>query len=192
MPMQDFAQQRATYEDVLAAPPDVVAELFDGVLYTMGCPRPRQTHAASKLGIILGNPFGRGVGGPGGWWIEFEPELHLGEDVAVPDIAGWRLARMPELPETAWFGTAPDWVCEVLSHSTEGYDRGLKRLAYARHGIAHLWFINPDERFLEVFELDRGAWRLTHTLRDGDEVMVAPFSAAPFSLAELWAKPRVG
>ena len=158
--MQDFRLARATYSDVLNAPPNMVAELFDGVLSTMPRPRPRHSIAASVLGGIINPAFHRGAGGPGGWWILGEPELHLGEDVAVPDMAGWRREHMPKPPETAWFDLPPDWACEVLSPSTLRIDRGIKRELYARHGVAHLWHVDPETGVLEVFELTGGKWLL--------------------------------
>ncbi|HTN89597.1 MAG TPA: Uma2 family endonuclease, partial [Sorangium sp.] len=121
--------RRATYADVEAVPPNKVAELIGGVLHVMPRPAPRHANASSVLGIEIGGPFQRGRGGPGGWWILDEPELRFpdpaapGEvDAVVPDIAGWRRERMPELPETAYFPLAPDWICEVLSPSTERVD----------------------------------------------------------------------
>ena len=114
--------RRVTYQDVLDAPAHLVAEIIDGALYTHPRPAPVHTVASSVLGGELGPPFHRGRGGPGGWWILDEPELHLGEDVLVPDLAGWRRERMPELPGTAYFTLAPDWVCEVLSSSTRKVD----------------------------------------------------------------------
>ena len=115
----DTAQpRRATYQDVLDAPAHRVAEIVDGTLYTH--PRPAMPHAlaSSALGNDLGNPFQFGRGGPGGWWIIDEPELHLSEDILVPDLAGWRRDRMPDYPDTAYVTLAPDWVCEILSIST--------------------------------------------------------------------------
>src|ERR1700739_3549628 len=114
--------RRATYADLEAVPPHQVAELVGGVLHVMPRPAPRHARSASRLGMKLGGPFDLGEGGPGGWHILDEPELHFpvpnapGEiDALVPDLAGWRRERMPELPETAAFELAPDWICEVLS-----------------------------------------------------------------------------
>ncbi len=113
--MASVAPRRATYDDLLALPRNVVGEIIGGKLHTQ--PRPGGPHAAvaSLLGMVLGNPFHRGSGGPGGWIILDEPELHLGTDILVPDLAGWRRTRMPEVPDTAAFDLAPDWVAEVLS-----------------------------------------------------------------------------
>ena len=180
------AIQRATYQDVLDAPPHKVAETVDGFLHLNPRPAPRHAWASSGLGTRIGAPFSYGTGGPGGWWIFDEPELHLGEDILVPDLAGWRRERMPELPEEAYFSLAPDWVCEVLSPSTRGLDLGIKRAIYAREGVPNLWFIDPDIRTLEAFELRDGQWVLLETLTENDAVSLPPFEAISFSLGDLW------
>ncbi|MYK58719.1 MAG: Uma2 family endonuclease, partial [Rhodospirillaceae bacterium] len=120
-------RRRATYQDVIDAPAHMVAEVVEGALYTHPRPAPPHALASSSLGGELSSPFQKGRGGPGGWWIIDEPELHLGEDILVPDIAGWRRERMPDFPDTAFFTLAPDWVCEVLSPSTRDLDRHGKR-----------------------------------------------------------------
>ncbi len=177
---------RATYQDVLDAPAHRVAEIVDGTLYTH--PRPAMPHALAsvELGIELGGAFHRGRGGPGGWWIVFEPELHFGDDILVPDLAGWRRERMPEYPDTAYVTLAPDWVCEVLSASTRRLDLHGKRPIYAREGVSHLWLVDPADRTLEAFELHDGQWLLTASAKDDEPVSVRPFDAITFSLAELW------
>ena len=179
---------RATYQDVLDAPEHVVAEIVDGVLHTHPRPAPLHAYAYSKLGAKLENLCGRGGGngGAGGWLILDEPELHLEEDILVPDIAGWRLERMPGPPTTAYFTVAPDWVCEILSPSTRALDQSRKRDIYAREGIAHLWFVDPDERSVEVFELRDGNWILLETATGATEVALPPFAEAPFNLGDLW------
>ena len=126
-------------------------------------------------------------GGPGGWWILDEPELHLGEDILVPDLAGWHRERMPERPDTPYFTLAPDWACEVLSPSTRRLDLQGKRPIYAREGVAHLWLIEPADRTLEVFELRDGQWVLIACAKDDEPVNVRPFDAITFSLGDLWA-----
>lgn len=177
---------RATYQDVLDAPPHMVAEIVDGTLYTQPRPSPRHSLASSELGICIGSPFHKGRGGPGGWWILDEPEVHLGEDILVPDIAGWRRERMPELPTTAYFTLVPDWVCEVLSPSTRALDLGGKRSVYAREGVAYLWLVDPDARSLEAFELRGTVWVLMDTLFDDAPVSLPPFEAISFNLGDLW------
>ncbi len=178
--------RQASYQDVLDAPPHKVAEVIYGVLQMQ--PRPAMPHAwaSSTLGMEVGGPFGRGRGGPGGWWIVFEPELHLGEDILVPDLAGWRRERMPVYPETAYCTLAPDWVCEVLSPSTRRLDLTDKRDIYAREGVAHLWFVDPDARTLEAFQLKEAQWVLIASLADDAPVSLPPFDAISFPLSALW------
>ena len=176
----------ATYQNVLDAPEHLVAELIGGTLYTH--PRPAPRHATAGAGLLgrLHPAFDRGDDGPGGWRILYEPELHLDDEVLVPDLAGWRRERMPELPDTAYFTLAPDWVCEVLSPSTRKLDLVHKRPIYASAGIAYLWLIDPAERILEAFRLHDGKWQLVETVEDDDPVRIAPFEAVTFSLADLW------
>ena len=180
------AARRATYQDVLDAPAHLVAEIIDGTLYTHPRPAPRHAVVSTVLGGELGPPFHRGQGGPGGWWIIFEPELHLEEEVLVPDLVGWRRERMPELPESAYFTLAPDWACEVLSPSTRKLDLQRKRPIYAREGVTHLWLIDPLDRTFEAFELHQGRWLLIASAQDEEPIGIRPFDAITFSLADLW------
>ena len=189
-------RRRATYADVEAAPQNKVAELIHGVLHVM--PRPASPHAfaASSLGGELWGSFQRGRGGPGGWWILHEPELHFPDPTSagevnalVPDLAGWRVARMPHVPDVAFFTLAPDWVCEVISPSTEKVDREEKMPVFAREGVRHVWLLNPVARTLEVYELlPAGSWGRATTYRDHDRVRVAPFEAVELELDLLWRK----
>lgn len=181
------AERPATYEDLLQVPEHLVAEILDGQLYTHPRPAPRHAVSTSALSGKLFDPFGTGRGGPGGWWILVEPELHLDDQVMVPDLAGWRRERMPTLPDTAWFELAPDWVCEVLSPSTAKTDRVIKMPLYARYSVAWLWLVDPGLRTLEVYRLQDGHWLLEHTFKDDDRVAAEPFAAVEFPLADLWA-----
>lgn len=188
--MPSEAPRRATYEDVLAAPDSVVAEVIAGTLYTS--PRPAFPHAqaASVLGEELGPPFKRGKGGPGGWIILDEPELHLGPepDIVVPDLAGWRRETLPELPDAAFATTRPDWVAEVLSPSTSRLDRSEKTPLYAREDVGHLWLVDPSARTLEVMRLDGATYRLVATFAGDDPVRAEPFDAIELDLAALWMR----
>ena len=178
----------ASYADIEALAPNIVGEMIRGVLYAS--PRPASPHAAaaSALGEELGPPFKRGRGGPGGWVILDEPELHLGEDVLVPDLAGWRRERMPMMPHTPAFELAPDWVCEVLSPSTAKLDRGEKVPTYARAGVRHIWLVEPLEQYLEVLRLDGETYRLIATYVADAKVRAEPFEAVPLDMSVLWAR----
>ncbi len=180
------ASPRATYQDVLDAPAHKVAEVVDGTLYTHSRPASPHAFAYSGLGSILSACFQYGRGGPGGWWIINEPELHLGEDIVVPDIAGWRRERMPEFPNTAYFTLAPDWLCEVLSPSTRNFDLGAKREVYAREGVSFLWLVDPIARSVEVFQLRGTEWVLIDTAFGDTQVSLPPFEAIEFGLGDLW------
>lgn len=177
---------RATHQDVLDAEPGLIAEVIDGVLYTQPRPSGRHSEAASVLGMDLGNPFHRGRGGPGGWILLDEPELHLGDDILVPDLAGWRRERMPAVPDAPFFELAPDWVCEVLSDSTARIDRQRKRPIYAREGLGHLWLVDPAVRVVEVFRLDGTSYRSVATHGEDEIVRLEPFDAVELELAALW------
>jgi Uma2 family endonuclease len=186
--MGSTAPRRADYNDVINAPADVIAEVIDGVLHTH--PRPRTIHAqtATVLGEELGNPFRRGRGGPGGWILLDKPELHLGEDIVVPDLAGWRRSTLPELPDAAYLTVRPDWCCEVLSPSTQRNDRVLKLPLYRREGVAHVWLVDPGARTLEVFRLDGDTYRLLYSHADDARVRAEPFEAFELELSALWAR----
>lgn len=179
----------ALYDQLLSLPEHVTGEILNGELYAM--PRPSGCHglAASSLNTDLGAPFGLGRGGPGGWWIIQEPEVHFVRDVevAVPDLAAWRRERMPTIPDGHRFEIVPDWVCEILSPATARKDRVVKLPAYARYGVAHAWIVDPEARTLEAFELREGHWMLIAALKDDDRVAIPPFDAVEFSLADLWA-----
>jgi Uma2 family endonuclease len=191
MTMGDPAKKRATYADVLAAPRHIVAEIVAGTLHTQ--PRPAVPHAraASELGGELLGPFGKGRGGPGGWVLLYEPELHLGPepDIVVPDLAGWRRERMPRVPmQSAFIVLAPDWICEVVSPSTQAFDRGEKMDVYAREGVKHAWLVDPLAQLLEVSRLEHEKWLRLGTWRGDARVRAEPFEAFELELAALWAE----
>lgn len=179
----------ATYEDLVEVPDHLVAEIIDDELYTSPRPAPRHADATAGLSGALRGPFDRGRGGPGGWRILFEPELHFGRDVLVPDLAGWRRDRLPELPQEAYFTLAPDWVCEVLSPSTASLDRLKKLRVYAREQVRCVWLVDPVATTVEVFELEAGRWVLAFTAGGAETLPLPPFDALPLDLTLLWETP---
>jgi Uma2 family endonuclease len=182
----------ATYEDLVAVPDHLVAEIVDGELWTSPRPAPRHAVAHSRLMGELTPPFDRGRGGPGGWLILLEPELHLGDHALVPDIAGWRRERMPRVPQTPYFALAPDWVCEILSPSTAQFDRATKLRVYAEHSIRHAWLVDPILQSLEVLRLDGSHWTILDTHAGAATVHAEPFESLALQLAGLWADDAAG
>lgn len=173
----------------MEVPDHLVAEILDGELYAS--PRPAVPHAraASVLGTEILAPFDReggGAHGPGGWWILYEPEIHLQDDIVVPDLAGWRRSRLPALPEAAFLTNPPDWVCEVVSPKTERMDRGKKRLLYARERVSHLWLLSPAARTLEVFRLSGESWTLVPTFEGDETIHAEPFDAVGLDMSRWW------
>jgi Putative restriction endonuclease len=184
--MSNANTKQATYADIEALPPHVVGEILFGTLHTQPRPARRHAAAASRMGGQLGPPFEFGQGGPGGWIILIEPELHLGPHVIVPDLAGWHAERLAGKGDGAYFDEVPDWICEVHSPSTKHIDVGIKRRIYATYEVPYLWFIDPIEQLLEVFKRQKNDWLLTHTFVGGEAVCAPPFDAITFQLKLLW------
>jgi Uma2 family endonuclease len=187
-------KKRATYDDLLRLPEHQVGEILDGELIVSPRPASPQAMASSVLGAdLVGSFHGRGGGGaPGGWWILDEPELHFGQDVVVPDLAGWRRERMPRMPEAPFFELAPDWVCEVVSPSTARLDRSRKMDLYARVAIPHLWMLDPLARTIEVFRLEQGAWLRLRTHAGDERARLAPFEAVELDPGRWWLEEEPG
>ncbi len=179
-----YSKRRATYQDVLDAPPHLVAELIDGELYTFPRPAPPNAVAQAMLLTIINNSFhGNGAGG---WWIMTEPQLRLGENSLVPDIAGWRKTRMPKPPKTAYFEMAPDWLCEILSPSTRKIDLFRKVPIYAREAVSHLWILEPVALTVDAYNLCGGKWLPIDSQSGYATVSLPPFEAISFGLGNLW------
>jgi Uma2 family endonuclease len=181
-------KKTASYAELEALPSHLVGEIIDGEL--IASPRPASLHAraASRLGTKLGGPFDDGTGGPGGWVILYEPELHIVGQVLVPDLAGWRRARMPEMPDVAAFELAPDWVCEILSPGTAKLDRAHKMRHYGAASVSHVWLVDPAATTLEVYRLDGEGWRLVQTYAGNVTIRPEPFDAVDLELGSLWSR----
>lgn len=186
------ARKRATQRDLEALPDTVVGELLGGELFVTPRPAPPHATASSAIGGQLWDPFHRptGSGGPGGWWIIDEPELHIGGDVLVPDLGGWRRERLPALPAGAAFELAPDWACEVISPATARFDRTRKLPIYAREGVSHLWLVDPMAQSLEVYRLEADHYGLVATFGDDapTRIRAEPFAAIELELARWWER----
>jgi Uma2 family endonuclease len=176
-----------TLEDLYALPPELKGEIIDGELYVQ--PRPRARHARVEAAIVgsTHGPYDLGRGGPGGWWILPEPGIELpGSPEFSPDVAGWRRERLPELPEDEPLRVAPDWVCEVLSPRTRGYDLIKKRPFYARSGVNWLWYVDVEAHTISVSQLRDGAWVEVAVHGDEQRVRLQPFPEVELDLGLWW------
>ncbi len=179
------------YAQLEALPENLTGEIINGHLYTQARPANPHALAGSGLGMDIGSAYHRGRGGPGGWWILDEPEIHFIRDteVLVPDLAGWRRERMPRLPRDHRIEVVPDWVCEILSPSTARQDRVIKMPVYARYGVAYLWLVDPLAHTLEAFALWEGRWTVIGLFQERDAVSVEPFTEIALELDGLWMEP---
>jgi Uma2 family endonuclease len=188
----DPTRRRATYQDILDAPENMVAEVLDGELHLMPRPRRRHTRSASALGSFLVGAFDFGVNGPGGWTILVEPELHLGPepDIVVLDLAGWREGRLVDREDLdePFVTVVPDWLCEVLSPGTRRIDRMKKMPIYAREKVSHVWLADPEERSIEVFRHAGTGFALVGTYGGDDPIRAEPFDAVAIAPAFVWGR----
>ncbi|MGA2400163.1 MAG: Uma2 family endonuclease [Syntrophobacteraceae bacterium] len=184
--MAELAKKRAEYEDLYALPDNMVGEIIDGEL--IATPRPSRKHAKVEFSLSseLGPPYGFGRGGPGGWVFLIEPEIKFTENIIVPDLAGWRKERFPVSEEHNWISAAPDWVCEIPSPSTLRLDKMKKMPIYARHGVLHLWLIDPAARTLDVFRLESEKWVVAGFFAEEDKARAEPFQEVEIELGHFW------
>jgi Uma2 family endonuclease len=183
-----LAYNPTLYQQLEALPEGLTGEILNGQLHTQ--PRPAGPHALAEAGLaydLIGS-YGRGGDGPGGWWILVEPEVHfiVDQEVAVPDLAGWRRERMPAIPQGHRFEVVPDWVCEILSPATASKDRQIKMPLYAAYGVAYSWLVDPMARNLEAYRLQNGEWQLLARATGNDKISVEPFDALKLDLSNLW------
>lgn len=145
------------------------------------------------VGLVLGGySDGAGIAGPGGWvfcnevTIEFEPF-----EVYRPDIAGWRIDRLPEpLLETP-VRVTPDWVCEILSPSTASRDVGRKLRTYHRARVSHYWlaYPHPTNPLLQVYRWQEEGYLLVLAAGAGETVRAEPFDAIELDIARVIGWP---
>jgi len=186
--MTEPARRRATYQDVLDAPDHKIAEVVNGELHLSSRPRWKHQSVAGALYAVLVTRLQFGGRRPGDWVFVIEPELHLGDDILVPDLVGYRSERLPAIEDVAFGTLPPDWICEVLSHSTQRFDRGDKMASYAAAGVKHAWLVDPVRHTLEVFRLYRRRWQAVATHRDHERIRAEPFEALELDLSLLWSR----
>lgn len=180
-------KKTATYADLVALPENVTGQIIDRDLYATPRPAPRHLVAEGALQALLGGPFLFGSGGgPGDWWILMEPEVHMGPHVLVPDLAGWRKSGLPSPPTQGQFALAPDWVCDILSPSTQAFDHRKKRRVYAEQKVPHLWFVDPISRTIDVLRLSRDLYSIVDVFGGDEKSRLEPFEATELDLSLLW------
>ncbi len=174
--MAGTARKVLSYDDLLAADPGHGArpELWDGELWRRVAPRPSHGRLQGRVSRRLGD-LDPDEPGDDGWWIIVEPDVLLGpRRVLRPDLAGWRRARLPELPDRA-VSVRPDWICEIISPDDPARDRVTKSAIYAEWGAPFYWIIDPEGRTVEAFRLVDGQWLLEGAWTDGAVVSIPPF-----------------
>ena len=186
--MAEATRLQTLYDAIEDLPQGVTGELINGQLHTQPRPSARHGVAGANLTADLVFRYSRGRGGPGGWWISDEPEVHFvrNEEILVPDLAGWRRERMPQLPDDHRFEVVPDWVCEILSPATASKDREVKLPIYAEHGVGYAWLVDPDRGSLAAYQLTEGDWQPIGEYSGEAIVDADPFPEAGFRVADLW------
>ena len=179
-------EKKAVYDDLYNLPENMTGEIIEGELHAHPRPHPRHANTITILGSELIPPYRFGSGGPGGWIILIEPELMLGKNLLVPDIAGWKQEKLPTPPEENWISVVPDWVCEILSPSTFRLDRTRKMDIYAKYKVPYLWLVDPMARLLETYQLQSGKWLVMKNYADAEKVRAEPFVEVEIDLARLW------
>jgi Uma2 family endonuclease len=190
-PMSEPARKRMTYEDLYSIPENMTGQIINGELVVTPRPSRKHGYSTTALGAAVAAPYQLGQGGgPGGWVIIIEPEIGLGENIMVPDLAGWKEERYPEEEPHNWISVVPDWICEVLSPSTIRVDKVRKMPIYAQHGVPYFWLIDPAAKTLDVFRLASAQWLLLGTYVEDDKVQAEPFSEIEINLSDLWREGR--
>jgi len=183
------AEKLLSYEDLLALPEDVRAELIEGSIHVSPAPLPRHSKVQRTLSRFLGGPFDDddGKGGPGGWWILLEVDVRLSRhDVFRPDLSGWRRERLIDPWDLRPIDVVPDWVCEITSPSNARFDRVTKAKRYLEAGVPALWLIDPETRVLEALTRAGDKWLEAGRFSDGDVVRIPPFEAIELEVGRLF------
>lgn len=183
------ARSLATYEDLLALPEDVRAEIIAGAVITHPSPLPEHSRAQQGLTRAIGGPFDAddGRGGPGGWWILQEVDVRLAQhDIVRPDMSGWRRERLPSPWGIRPIDVVPDWICEIVSPSNQAHDRVKKRRLYAASGVAFYWIVDPAERTLEALRLVNGVWVDAGSFDEEAIARIPPFDSIELEVARLF------
>lgn len=180
------AKKTATYDDLYNLPDNVIGQIIDGELIATRWQSRQHALTSTVLSAKLGAPYDLGEGGPGGWIILHSLEVKLGDNILVPDLAGWLYKRFPIEEETNWVSVCPDWVCEIISPETVRIDKTKKMPVYARHGVGYFRLIDPTNKTLDVYKLESGKWMVLETYAENDKFRAEPFEEVEIDLGSLW------
>ena len=159
-----------TVADYLTTPDDKRYQLLDGELILAPSPTDRHQSIVGHLHVALyefinSNGLGR---------VRLAPlDVFLTEhDVAQPDMLFVSNSRIDIIAEGKVQG-APDLVVEILSPSTQRYDRGYKQTLYAQHGVQEYWLVDPATETVEVLVLSEQGFSL-HAIYDRNQSLISP------------------
>ena len=174
-----------SWGDIMHLPDETRPEIIDGNPYQKSAVKRGHSFTHRRISAALDPATRRDV--RDGWLITIEEDVQLTPSSYVrPDMAGWRLSRLAadtdEWPTTQ----LPDWVCEILSPNNASYDRGQKMAAYARAGLPWIWIADPDQRTVEVYQLDNARWALVGCYGVEDTLAMQPFDETVVAVADLF------
>jgi Uma2 family endonuclease len=185
--VSDPAKRLATYADLLVLPGDERGEVIGGEIVVQPSPTPAHQSTIAEIYAELRNPFQRGRGGPGGWWLIPDVDVEFGvHDILRPDISGWRRDRVPGFPAERPVRHRPDWLCEGLSPRTALHDQGDKRAIYQSAGVPWYWLVDPLNRTLSVLRLVPDGYVVDQVAGDQGIVALPPFEAVTIDLASVF------
>jgi Uma2 family endonuclease len=185
--MGSLPKTKNVYEQWLELPDNITGEIISGNLIASPRPGPKHANVSSSLNVKVGGPYHHGdSGGPGGWLILFEPEIHINDDIVVPDFAGWKRERLSSPPDEPYFSVVPDWVCEILSPGSVKIDRVVKQQLYLNWSVNHYWIIDPILKSVEVLERSGAHWVIKGIYSENNKMRAVPFDSIEIDLSSLW------
>jgi Uma2 family endonuclease len=173
------------YAEIECLPENMTGEILEeGVLRVMSRPGKRHRWAARACLEALAGADVRTKGT--GWWIELEAEVRFPSGrLVVPDLSGWRVERVPDLPDENPLTVLPDWCCEILSPRTARDDKRLKLPLFARSNVPWSWLVDPTLRLIEVYQTLNGLPALVTTAQEDERCVLPPFELE-ISLENWW------
>jgi Uma2 family endonuclease len=156
MPVFVDHRLKLTYEDLAAVPEDdpYRHEILDGMHVATPSPVYRHQTISRRIQFQLYQQIelvGKGD-------VVYAPaDVELGTyDVVEPDVFVI-LAEHRDVIQRTHVRGVPDLVIEILSPSTAGRDRGIKRERYELAAVPEYWIVDPDAELVEVYRLEGSA-----------------------------------